>query len=151
MVFWQRLILERKIGPSIPKDSPANGITTDAKKRAILLSCCQTFTKLSPQRIQFHRTCGESEKAQRATTFRDCSPISVQYPKTTCRGEYVAVLRKACNFGDSLNKMLRDRLVYGITDTTVQKHLLAEKDLTLDKAVRRGPNLHRDHYRTSRS
>ena len=31
--------------------------------------------------------------------------------------------------------MLRDRLVCGITDTTVQKHLLGEKELTLDRAV----------------
>ena len=52
----------------------------------------------------------------------------------------MAVLRKAaeyCNFGfgNSLNKMLCDSLVCGITDTTVQKCLLAEKDLTLDKAI----------------
>ena len=31
--------------------------------------------------------------------------------------------------------MLHDHLVCGIMDTTVQKRLLAEKDLTLDKAV----------------
>ena len=31
--------------------------------------------------------------------------------------------------------MLCDSLVCGITDTTVQKRLLAEKDLTLDKAI----------------
>ena len=31
--------------------------------------------------------------------------------------------------------MLRDRLVCGITNSTVQKRLLAEKDLTLEKAV----------------
>ena len=51
--------------------------------------------------------------------------------------EYVAALHKAaefCNYGDSLSEMLRDRLVCGITDTSVQKRLLAEKDLTLDKA-----------------
>ena len=36
--------------------------------------------------------------------------------------------------GDSLSKMLRDRLVCGITNRTVQKRLLAEKDLTLEKA-----------------
>ena len=65
--------------------------------------------------------------------------------------EYVAALRKEaefCNHGDSLSEMLRDRLVCRITDTSVQKRLLAEKDLTLDKAVslaqsveiaRRGP------------
>ena len=52
--------------------------------------------------------------------------------------EYVAALRKAaefCDYGDSLSEMLRDRLVCGITDISVQKRLLAEKDLTLDKAV----------------
>ena len=52
--------------------------------------------------------------------------------------EYVAALRKAaefCNYGDSLSKMLRDHLVCSITDTSVQKQLLAEKDLTLDKAI----------------
>ena len=52
--------------------------------------------------------------------------------------EYVAALHKAaefCNYGDSLSEMLQDRLVCGITDTSVQKRLLAEKDLTLDKAV----------------
>ena len=52
--------------------------------------------------------------------------------------EYVAVLRKAaehCNFGNSLSEMLHDRLVCGIMDSTVQKHLLAEKNLTLDKAI----------------
>lgn len=31
--------------------------------------------------------------------------------------------------------MLYYRLVYGITDTTIQKCLLAEKYLTLDKAI----------------
>ena len=31
--------------------------------------------------------------------------------------------------------MLQDRLVCGITDTTVQKRLLAERELTLDKAI----------------
>jgi len=50
----------------------------------------------------------------------------------------VAILRKAaehCNFGTSLNEMLWDRLVCGIANSTVQKRLLAEKELTLDKAV----------------
>ena len=52
--------------------------------------------------------------------------------------EYVAALCKVaefCNYGDLISKMLQDRLVWSITDTSVQKCLLAEKDLTLDKAV----------------
>ena len=45
--------------------------------------------------------------------------------------EYVEVLRKAaeyCSFGDTLSEMLRDRLVCGIMDTTVQKRFLAERN-----------------------
>ena len=45
--------------------------------------------------------------------------------------EYVAALRKEaefCNYGDSLSKILCNHLVCGITDTSVQKRLLSEKD-----------------------
>ena len=52
--------------------------------------------------------------------------------------EYVAALRKLaehCNFGEALDEMLRDRLVCGIANPTVQKCLLAEPELTLTKAV----------------
>ena len=52
--------------------------------------------------------------------------------------EYVAALHKLaehCNFGDTLDKMLRDRLVCGITNPTVQKRLLTEPELTFTKAV----------------
>jgi hypothetical protein len=52
--------------------------------------------------------------------------------------EYVSQLRalaEHCNFGGSLEEMLRDRLVCGIEDTAIQRKLLAEADLTLKKAV----------------
>ena len=51
--------------------------------------------------------------------------------------DYVAELRKLaefCNYGDSLDKMLRDRLVWGVKDAYTQKKLLAERDLTLATA-----------------
>ena len=51
---------------------------------------------------------------------------------------YVAELRQLaefCNFGDSLNKMIRDRLVCGINDESIQKRLLAERDLTYQCAL----------------
>lgn len=47
--------------------------------------------------------------------------------------EFVADLRrlaKHCNFGDTLEKMLSDRLACGINDSSIQKKLLAESDLT---------------------
>ena len=52
--------------------------------------------------------------------------------------EYVAALRKLaefCNYGESLDKMLRDRFVCGIAHPTVQKRLLTETELTFTKAV----------------
>ena len=52
---------------------------------------------------------------------------------------YVADLRRLaefCNFGDTLSKMLRDRLVWGINDDKIQAKLLQEKDpLTFDRAL----------------
>ena len=51
---------------------------------------------------------------------------------------YVAELRRLaqyCNYGDTLNKMLRDRIVWGINDEPIQKKLLQETDLTYAKAV----------------
>ena len=51
---------------------------------------------------------------------------------------YLARLRalaKYCNFGGSLEDMIRDRLVCGINDDAIQKRLLAESKLTYKKAV----------------
>ena len=50
---------------------------------------------------------------------------------------YIVELRALshyCNFGDTLELMLRDKIVCGINDTQTQKHLLAEKNLTYAKA-----------------
>ena len=52
---------------------------------------------------------------------------------------FVAELRATaeyCNFGTSLNAMIRDRVVCGINEDAIQKRLLAEGDtLTLTKAL----------------
>ena len=50
---------------------------------------------------------------------------------------YIAELHKLleyCAFGDTLNDMLRDRLVCGINDQRLQRRLLAEPTLTFEKA-----------------
>ena len=52
--------------------------------------------------------------------------------------EYVAAFHKLaahCNFGNTLDKMLCDRLVCGIANTAVQKRLLTGPELTFTKAV----------------
>ena len=54
--------------------------------------------------------------------------------------EYVAALRKLaehCNFGETLDEMLRDRLVCGIANPAIQKRWLTESELTFTKAVSR--------------
>ena len=51
---------------------------------------------------------------------------------------YVAELRSEaehCNYGDSLNAMLRDRLVVGINNDKIQRRLLAEPQLDFAKAL----------------
>ena len=52
--------------------------------------------------------------------------------------EYVAALHKLaehCNLGDTLDKMLSNKLVCGITNAAVLKCLLTEPKLTFTKAV----------------
>ena len=52
---------------------------------------------------------------------------------------YVAELRQLaqdCNFETTLKQMLRDRLVCGINDDRVQRRLLAETDLTFERAFK---------------
>ena len=64
------------------------------------------------------------------------------YNRVRAEGEtvakYVASLRaiaKYCDYGDTLNMMLRDHLVCGINHQVIQRRLLAEKSLTYDKAL----------------
>lgn len=54
--------------------------------------------------------------------------------------DYLAALRKLavdCNFGSVLDRMLRDRVVCGLRDESLQRSLLAESDLQLQKVIDR--------------
>ena len=58
--------------------------------------------------------------------------------ETESISEFVASLRSLteyCNYGTSLDYMIRDRLVCGVRDDNIQRRLLAEKELTLAKAM----------------
>lgn len=46
-------------------------------------------------------------------------------------------LIRTCEFGETENEMLRDRIVMGMADKRVQARLLGTTDLTYDKAVER--------------
>ncbi|KAG8174283.1 hypothetical protein JTE90_020770 [Oedothorax gibbosus] len=51
---------------------------------------------------------------------------------------FVSELRRLsefCNFGDTLDTMIRDRIVCGIQNPEIQRRLLSEKDLKLQSAI----------------
>ena len=53
---------------------------------------------------------------------------------------YIAELQhlsEHCEFGSTLNEMLHDRLVCGVKEPKIQRRLLAEPDLSFDKAFER--------------
>ena len=129
----------------------ANEVTSAAKKRAILLSACGPVTYrvirdvLTPEaptdvaldvlieKMSKHFQPTPSEIVQR---FR--FNTRVRRPHETV-ATYVAQLKQLaehCNFGDTLEQMLRDRLVCGIGDERWQQRLLAEDTLTYDKAMK---------------
>ena len=128
----------------------ANEIKEDKKKQAIFLasvgdkiyalikSLCQPgspgdkkFDELVAL-VQEHFTPKPSEIVQRYKF----------YTRTRQAGEtvhqFVAALRnlsKHCNFGSTLNIMMRDRLVVGMDDEKIQRKLLQEPGLTFEKAL----------------
>ena len=65
-----------------------------------------------------------------------------QFNSRDCRaresvGTYVTELRhlsEHCEFGSTLNEKLHDRLVCGVEEPKIQQRLLAEPDLSFDKA-----------------
>ena len=53
--------------------------------------------------------------------------------------EYIVELKKLvrdCQYGDKLSEMMRDRLVCGIGDVTIQRKMLMKEDLTYEDAVK---------------
>ena len=119
------------------------------KRKSILLSV------IGPDTYSLLRTlCAPTRPADK--TFKQITDILKEHfsPKPSevvCRfkfhtrsrqpGESVAAfmselrrLAEHCNFNNYLTDMLRDRLVCGIADERVQRLLLTEKELTLEKA-----------------
>ena len=126
----------------------ANGITDAEKKKAILITSigATTYTLLRSitvgvsdksyedvrQVLRAHFSPAPSEIVQRFR-FNSCvrkpgeSVVSF-LPRLRATSEH-------CNYGDSLEPMLRDRLVCGIGNKTIQKRLLSEPKLMYKQAV----------------
>ena len=127
----------------------ANDVTNTGKQRAILLS------SVGPATYRLIRNLLAPDKPT-DKTFKKITDIvrdhhmpkpsvTMQrfnfHSKTRKPGElvstYIAELRRTsehCEFGATLNDMLRDRLVCGINNQRIQRRLLAEPNLTFEKA-----------------
>ena len=127
----------------------ANNAKTDKKRRAILLSVCGAHTYqlvrslVSPEKPA-DKTFEEIVKLVRDHLTPPSSCIVRRFyfnsrfqKETETVGQFVAELRRLseyCEFGGSLDEMLRDRLVCGLRDVRIQRRLFAEPKLTFTKA-----------------
>lgn len=129
----------------------ANDIADAVKRRAILLSACGASTYRTIKDVLTPQAPGE-------VAFDDIVEMLSKYFQPTpseivqrCRfnsrirrphetiAVFTAQLKKLvehCNFGDTLNQMLRDRLVCGVNNEKWQQRVLAEEGLTYDKALK---------------
>ena len=128
----------------------ANGIDSNERKRAVFLSVigpriykllCSLVAPAKPG----EKTFAELVAALTQHLAPKPSEIVQRYKFHTRfrrQGESVAVfvaelraLAQTCNFGDTLEVMLRDRLVCGMDEDFIQRRLLAEPNLTYKKAL----------------
>ena len=104
-------LLRNLTSPAVPHEKSFDELST------ILQSHFQPKPLLIAERFHFHRRDQAADESI---------------------AEYVAELRRLstnCEFGATLNDALRDRLVCGMRNTSAQKRLLAEADLTFKKAL----------------
>ena len=128
----------------------ANSVTDNDKKRSILL------TVMGPSAYKLLRSLispakpGDKSFEELVTAMKlhhnPAPSVIVQRYKFNGRfrreGESVAKfvselrsLSEFCNYGPTLDDMLRDRLVCGVNDDHIQRRLLAEEKLTFQKAM----------------
>lgn len=128
----------------------ANEISDAAKQKAIFLSVCGSKSYSLLRDLIQPRKPTDLTFVQLTTVltnhFKPKPSVIVQrfkfHSKVRKEGQTVSVfvaelrrLTEFCAFGASLDDMIRDRLVCGINDDRIQRRLLSESDLTLQRAV----------------
>ena len=126
-----------------------NGIDNADKKRAVLLSSCGSAVYQVICNLVAPDKPADKSFSELVKLVRDhyCPPPSVTVQRynfnlrTQKEGEtvsqFVAELRRLsehCDFKATLDDMLRDRIVCGVRNSSVQRRLLAESGLTFKKA-----------------
>ena len=129
----------------------ANGITDEAKKRATLFSICGVKTYHTIRNLAAPTAPGaiayDDILALAQGHFCPKPDVTVQRYKFNSRvrgkeesvAKFVEELRHIalyCEYKDSLNDMLRDRLICGINHKRMQCRLLAEKKTTFEDALK---------------
>ncbi|KAK8760724.1 hypothetical protein V5799_028010 [Amblyomma americanum] len=127
----------------------ATGVSDSGKKRALLVAALSTRTVqvLSGQvalRKPNSLTYEEAVKVLDAYFDPKRHEITEShrfFNRCQLEGEpiqqFIVEVRRiadGCNFGDMLDRMLRDRIVCGVRSSAIQKQLLAKTDLTLKEA-----------------
>ena len=128
----------------------ANEIDSEAKKRAVLLSSMGVKPYKLLSNLVAPRKAGECSYTEIVDVLKNHhnprpSTIVQRFTfNTRVRGAsesirtFVAELKKLsefCEYNDSLEEMLRDRLVCGINNRGIQQRLLSECSLTFAKAL----------------
>ncbi len=127
-----------------------NDIADEGKKRATLLTLCGPKTYHVIRDLVAPKTPAEVEYNDIVSLVKQhYNPkpvVTVQRFKFNSRSRqkeetvatFVAELRHLamhCQYGDSLNDMLRDRLICGIDNKRIQCRLLSEKDVDFKRAL----------------
>ena len=127
----------------------ANDVDSEDKKRSILLSACGSSTyKLIRSLVEPGKldTTPYADIVKLVKKYYDPVPSEIVQrfhfntrvrAPTESIATFVAALRELsefCNFGTTLDQMLRDRLVCGVNHEAIQRKLLSEKNLTFEKA-----------------
>lgn len=136
----------------------ANGYTDADKKKAILLTAIGPATYKMLSSLTSPEKPGDKTYDQLVETMKThYSPVPSEIVeryrfhtrsrlKDESVADFVAALRAIaiyCNFGNTLDTMLRDRIVCGIGDDHTQRRLLAESTLTLKSAMTIAQSLER--------
>ena len=130
----------------------ASGIGNDARKKALLLHTLGTETQ---ELFETLPDAGESyDEALAALTASFIPQKNVTFERSVFNNanqqsqetieQYVSRLRKLaqnCEYGNSLNDHLRDRVVSGCKGNKYREKLLAEKNLTLEKVIEIGQSM----------
>jgi len=127
----------------------ANDVTDAGKKRSILLTVCGTPTYKLLRSLVKDGNLDTTSYDDLVKLLKDHYNLKTSVivrrfhfnTRTRTSGEsiasYVAALRELalhCEYGDKLAEMLRYRLVYSVNHKGIQRKLLAEADLTYDRA-----------------